>query len=98
MGWKRRKLTAEFKAEAVRLCKVGDRPIKQTTPSPRAFFATLKAEHVEHEDFATRDVGTASIGDYIESFYNCARRHRYVGYVSPIEFELRSLTDAMIAA
>jgi len=29
MGRKRRKFTAEFKAEAVRLCKVGDRPIKQ---------------------------------------------------------------------
>jgi|SRR5579859_1122893 transposase len=29
MGRKRRKFTPEFKAEAVRLCKVGDRPIKQ---------------------------------------------------------------------
>ena len=63
-----------------------------------SFFATLKAEHVDHEDFATRDLGTASIGDYIESFYNCARRHSHVGYVSPIEFELRSQTKAMIAA
>ena len=24
-----------------------------------SFFATLKAEHVDHEDFATRDLGTA---------------------------------------
>jgi len=63
-----------------------------------SFFATLKAEHVDHEDFATRDLGTASIGDYIEGFYNCARRHSHVGYVSPIEFELRSQTNAMIAA
>ena len=29
MARKRRKLTAEFKAEAVRLCKVGDRSIGQ---------------------------------------------------------------------
>jgi transposase-like protein len=29
MGRKRRTFTAEFKAEAVRLCKVGDRSIKQ---------------------------------------------------------------------
>jgi transposase-like protein len=29
MGRKRRKFTPEFKAEAVRLCRVGDRPIKQ---------------------------------------------------------------------
>ncbi len=62
-----------------------------------SFFATLKAEHVDHEDFATRDLGTASIGDYIEGFYNCARRHSHVGYVSPIEFELRSQTKAFAA-
>ena len=62
-----------------------------------SFFATLKAEHVDHEDFATRAVGTASIGDYIESFYNSARRHSHVGYVSPIEFELRSQTKALAA-
>jgi transposase InsO family protein len=62
-----------------------------------SFFATLKAEHVDHEDFATRDLGTASIGDYIEGFYNCARRHSHIGYVSPIEFELRSQTKALAA-
>ena len=54
-----------------------------------SFFATLKGEHVDDEDFATRDLGTASIGDSIETFYNCARRHSLVGYVSPIEFELK---------
>jgi transposase InsO family protein len=62
-----------------------------------SFFATLKAEHVDHEDFATRAVGTASIGDYVESFYNTARRHSHLGYVSPIEFELRSQTAALAA-
>jgi putative transposase len=62
-----------------------------------SFFATLKAEHVDHEDFATRDLATASIGDYIEGFYNCARRHSHIGYVSPIEFELRSQTKAFAA-
>jgi transposase InsO family protein len=61
-----------------------------------SFFATLKAEHVDYENFETRCAGTASIGDYIE-FYNCARRHSYVGYVSPIEFELRSQTRAIAA-
>jgi putative transposase len=62
-----------------------------------SFFATLKAEHVDHEDFPTRAIGTASIGEYIEGFYNCARRHSHVGYVSPIEFELRSQTKALAA-
>jgi putative transposase len=62
-----------------------------------SFFATLKAEHVDHEDFASHDAGNASLGDYIENFYNCARRHSHVGYVSPIEFELRSQTQAIAA-
>ena len=62
-----------------------------------SFFATLKAEHVDHENFATRASGTASIGDYVERFYNTARRHSHLGYVSPIEFELRSQTGAVAA-
>jgi transposase InsO family protein len=41
--------------------------------------------------------GTASIGDYVERFYNIARRHSHLGYVSPIEFELRSQTAALAA-
>ncbi|HEY5243779.1 MAG TPA: IS3 family transposase, partial [Polyangiaceae bacterium] len=35
--------------------------------------------------------------DYVESFYNTARRHSHLGYVSPIEFELRSQTAALAA-
>jgi putative transposase len=62
-----------------------------------SFFATLKAEHVDHEDFASREVAHASIADYIESFYNTARRHSSIGYVSPIEFELRSQVAAFAA-
>jgi putative transposase len=62
-----------------------------------SFFATLKAEHVDHEDFATRAMGTASIGDYVERFYNTARRHSHLGYVSPIEFELKSQVQGLAA-
>ena len=62
-----------------------------------SFFATLKAEHVDHEDFPSREVARASIADYIEGFYNTARRHSSIGYVSPIEFELRSHTAAFAA-
>ncbi len=62
-----------------------------------SFFGTLKAEHVDHEAFATHDIAAASIGDYIDGFYNCVRRHSYVGYLSPIEFELRSHTKAIAA-
>jgi putative transposase len=62
-----------------------------------SFFATLKTEHVDHEQFASREQAHASIADYIESFYNTARRHSSLGYVSPIEFELRSQIAALAA-
>jgi transposase InsO family protein len=62
-----------------------------------SFFATLKAEHVDHEEFASRDHARVSIADYIERFYNTARRHSSLGYVSPIEFELRSQIAALAA-
>ena len=62
-----------------------------------SFFATLKAECVDHDDYATRAAAHASIGDYIESFYNPARRHSHLDYVSPIEFELRARVAAIAA-
>jgi transposase InsO family protein len=54
-----------------------------------SFFATLKGELVDHECYATRADAIASIGDYIEGFYNTSRRHSSIGYVSPVEFELK---------
>jgi transposase InsO family protein len=45
----------------------------------------------------SREIARASIADYIESFYNPARRHSSIGYVSPIEFELRSQVAAFAA-
>ena len=33
-----------------------------------SFFATLKAELVDHERYPTRAVAIASIGDYLEMF------------------------------
>jgi putative transposase len=62
-----------------------------------SFFATLKAEHVDHEEFPSREVARASIAEYIEAFYNTARRHSSIGYLSPIEFELRSQVAAFAA-
>ena len=39
----------------------------------------------------------ASIGDYIEGFYNTTRRHSYLGYKSPFEFELKVQVAALAA-
>jgi transposase InsO family protein len=55
-----------------------------------SFFATLRAELVDHERYATREAAMKSIGDYIDNFYNVQRRHSYLGYLNPMEFELRS--------
>jgi transposase InsO family protein len=55
-----------------------------------SFFATIKTELIDHARYATRSAAIASIGDYIDQFYNIARRHSHLGYISPIEFELKS--------
>ena len=62
-----------------------------------SFFSSLRAELVDHESYATRDMANASIGDYIDCFYNVERRHSYLGYINPIEFELRYKTKQRVA-
>ncbi len=57
-----------------------------------SFFATLRAGFVDHELYVDTVQAGTSIGDYIENFYNIERRHSHLGYLNPIEFELRSRT------
>jgi len=52
-----------------------------------SFFASLKRELVHHERYTTREEAKASIFEYIEAFYNRARLHSSLGYLSPEEFE-----------
>lgn len=52
-----------------------------------SFWATLKAELVNHERYATRAQAAASIFEYVEVFYNRKRLHSSLGYVSPEQFE-----------
>jgi transposase InsO family protein len=60
-------------------------------------FATLRAELLDHRDLSTHAEARAIIGDYIENFYNPVRRHSYLDYVSPIEFELKRLLETKAA-
>jgi putative transposase len=62
-----------------------------------SFFATLRAELVDHERYVTHDAATASISDYIDNFYNVERRHSFLDYFNPIEFELRSCSVRRVA-
>jgi putative transposase len=52
-----------------------------------SFFASLKKELVHHEAYTTRAEARASIFEYVEAFYNRARRHSSLGFLSPVEFE-----------
>lgn len=62
-----------------------------------SFFATLRAELVEHERYLTHEAAIVSIGDYIDNFYNIERRHSFLDYLNPIEFELRSSSVRRVA-
>ena len=55
-----------------------------------SFFHTLKTELVHHRQYATRAEATRDIFAYIEGFYNRIRRHSAIGYISPIEMELKA--------
>jgi len=55
-----------------------------------SFFHTLKTELVHHRHYATRADATRDIFAYIEGFYNRTRRHSAIGYISPIEMELKA--------
>lgn len=52
-----------------------------------SFFSSLKKERIRKRIYKTRDLARAGIFDYIEVFYNRARRHSHLGGVSPKAFE-----------
>ena len=62
-----------------------------------SFFATLRAELVDHETYGTAAAAERSIREYIEKFYNVERLHSHLDYVSPIEFELKAHVSAIAA-
>lgn len=53
-----------------------------------SFFHSLKTECVHHERYQTHDEAKKSVFDYIEVFYNRERKHSYLGYKSPGQYEL----------
>lgn len=56
-----------------------------------SFFGTLKNELIYHEDYNTRAEARQSIFEYIEVFYNRQRRHAFLNYMTPIDFEQKSM-------
>jgi transposase InsO family protein len=55
------------------------------------FFGSLKREWTSHRSYGTRQEARDDIIAYIEMFYNSTRKHSYLGYVSPNEYEKSAL-------
>lgn len=54
-----------------------------------SFNGTLKKEKIRGKIYRTRDEARLEIFTFIETFYNSKRRHSSLGYLSPMEYELR---------
>jgi putative transposase len=56
-----------------------------------SFFATLECELLDRCQFKTRAEARLAVFEYIEGWYNPHRLHSALGYLSPVNFERRSL-------
>lgn len=56
-----------------------------------SFFGLLKREWIRKYRYITRDEAKLDVFNYIECFYNRKRRHGYLGFVSPNEYERTTL-------
>ena len=56
----------------------------------KSFFSSLKTERTARKAYRTRDDARADVFDYIERFYNPKRRHSTIGYMSPMDFEIKA--------
>jgi putative transposase len=58
-----------------------------------SFFATLEREVLQRRSFKTQVEARMAVFEWIEGWYNPHRRHSSLGYLSPINFERRQLTQ-----
>ncbi len=72
-------------------CSMSDKGSCYDNAVVESFFASLKRERIKRRKYRTRNQARADVFDYIERFYNRKRRHGYVGNISPVEFEKRTL-------
>jgi len=56
-----------------------------------SFFSLLKRERIRQHNYPTREDAKSDIFDYIERFYNRKRKHAYLDYLSPVEFEKQAM-------
>jgi putative transposase len=56
-----------------------------------SFFSLLKHDRVRRRTYATREEAKADNFGYTERFYNRKRSHSYLGYLSPVQVENRTV-------
>lgn len=56
-----------------------------------SFFQLLKRERIRRRTYLTRDAARLDVFDYIEMFYNPARKHTNNEMLSPVDYEAREL-------
>jgi len=59
-----------------------------------SFFATLECECLDRQRFKTQKEARMAVFDFIEGFYNPHRKHSGLGYLSPINYEMRYNREA----
>ena len=57
-----------------------------------SFFKTIKSELIYWSDFQTRRDAELKIFEYIEMFYNTKRLHSTNNYMSPCDFEKKTVS------
>ncbi len=62
-----------------------------------SFAASLKCEVLHRQRFLSREAAKTAIFDYIEGFYNRARLHSSLGYLSPSEYEQATMEEVAVA-
>ena len=63
-----------------------------------SFWSSMQIELLNRQRWKTRVELANAIFDYIEIFHNRQRRHSALGYLTPIEYELRSNQNTITAA
>ena len=88
MGYQQRLLALNIQCSMSRPGNCRDHAVVESV------FATLKTELIHQRSWLTRHEARAAFFEYLEVFYNRARRHSTLGYLSPAAFE-RQATQSM---
>jgi transposase InsO family protein len=85
-------------AQAEMICSMSRKGDCWDNAVVESFFGTLCTELEMHCRWRTRRAARVAIHEYMEVFYNRRRRHSYLGYLSPAEYERRAELQLAAAA